>query len=317
MDRYASVNELDDDELDLSFYSSVTTTGSYTQTVGNIFTRHANEIRTATEGALQPLHQIGRKKIRELIAKQNNEVFSFLQHPERTPSALGIAETLFRRYGHDAPTYRGTSSISRELNVDVSMSPVLTEVTASLAAVGAAAIGAADVDASASVPSNTSHSSLSVLTHQLRWIFQQYKTTGEEVQRLEALLQQKTQALDKLQQRLPLITNLTTNDAYPQLLEAFQAYLQNAFRSSQIETTYRELVEAYKKWQVLRELVALPSLANSESREPLCSVCITDPITHAIAPCGHTFCTNCVRRMSHQCYICRGQAREKVKLYFP
>jgi hypothetical protein len=314
MDRYASVNDLEDDELDLSFYSSVTTAGSYTQTVGNIFTRHANEIRTATEGAMQPLHQIGRKKIRELIAKQNNEVFSFLQHPERTPSAIGIAETLFRRYGHDAPTYRGTSSISRELNVDVSMSPVLTEVTAALAAIG---VGGS-VDAS-SVPASVSvgHSPLSVLTHQLRWIFQQYKATGEEVQRLEALLQQKTQALDKLQQRLPLITNLTTNDAYPPLLEAFQAYLQNAFRNSQIETTYRELVEAYKKWQVLRELVALPSLANSESREPLCSVCITDPITHAIAPCGHTFCTNCVRRMSHQCYICRGQAREKVKLYFP
>jgi hypothetical protein len=304
MDRYASVNELDDDELDLSFFSTATVTGSYTQTVNNIFSRHANELRTATEGALQPLHQIGRKKIRELIAKQNNEVFGFLQHPERTPSSLGIAETLFRRYGHDAPTYRGTSSISRELNVDVSMSPVLAEVTAALETVGR--------DASANTLST-----LSVLTHQLRWIFQQYKAVGEEVQRLEALLQQKTQMLDKLQQRLPLITNLTTNDAYPPLLEAFQAYLQNAFRNSQIETTYRELVEAYKKWQVLRELVALPSIANSDSREPLCSVCLTDAITHAIAPCGHTFCTNCVRRMSHQCYICRGQAREKVKLYFP
>ena len=256
--------------------------------------------------ALQPLHQIGRKKIRELVAKQNNEMFSFLQHPDRTPSTIGIAETLFRRYGHDTPTYRGGSSISRELNVDVSMNSVFAEVTAALEAAGS-------TDASASVPPNT----LSILTNQLRWIFQQYKTTGEEVQRLEALLLQKTQILDKLQQRLPLITNLTTNDAYPPLLEAFQGYLQNAFRNSQIETTYRELVEAYKRWQVLRELVALPSLANSDSREPLCSVCITDSITHAIAPCGHTFCTNCVRRMSHQCYICRGQAREKVKLYFP
>lgn len=301
MDRYASVNELDDDDLDLSFFSTATTTGSYTQTVNNVFSRHVSELRTATEGTMQPLHQIGRKKIRELVAKQNNELFSFLQHPERTPSALGIAETLFRRYGHDTPTYRGGSSISRELNVDVSMSAVFAEITTALD----------------SIATDASANTLSVLTHQLRWIFQQYKAVGEEVQRLEALLQQKTQMLDKLQQRLPLITNLTTNDAYPPLLEAFQAYLQNAFRTSQIETTYRELVEAYKRWQVLRELVALPSLANSDSHEPLCTVCITDPITHAVAPCGHTFCTNCVRRMTHQCYICRGQAREKVKLYFP
>jgi hypothetical protein len=191
MDRYASVNELDDDDLDLTYFSTATTTGSYTQTVNNIFSRHTSELRTATEGALQPLHQIGRKKIRELIAKQNNEVFSFLQHPERTPSAIGIAETLFRRYGHDAPTYRGTSSISRELNVDVSMSSVLAEVTAALAAVGATAIDAsASVTAGISSLSVASSSSeldtrlraslgdaLTVLTHQLRWIFQQYKAT--------------------------------------------------------------------------------------------------------------------------------------------
>ena len=318
MDRYATVNEMDDDELDLTYFSTATSTGSYTQTVNNVFSRHANELRSITETVLQPLHQIGRKKIRELIAKQNNELLGFLQHPERTPATIGIAETLFRRYGYDAPTYRGGSSISRELNVDVSMSSVLAEVSASLALI-ATADTVADVSSNThcNAHCNANPNTLSVLTQQLRWIFQQYKATGEDVQRLEALLKQKTQLLDKLQHMLPLITTLMTNDAYPQLLEAFQAYLQNAFHTSQIETTYRELVEAYKKWQILRELVALPSLANAEAREPLCSVCITDPITHAVTPCGHTFCTNCVRRMMHQCYICRGQAREKVKLFFP
>jgi hypothetical protein len=307
---YASVNDLDEEELhplDDSYLTGSHLTGgggSYTITVNNILSRHSGEIRSATEHVMQPLHQIGRKKIKELVTRQNNTLFSFLQHPERTPSSLGIAETLFRRYGHEAPQYRGGSSISRELNVDVSMSSVLQEMDARLATVVAS-------DASEG-------SALSVLSHQLRWIFLQYKAVGEEVQRLEALLQQKTEMLDKLQKRMPLIMNLTGNAAYPQLLEAFQAYLEQAFQGSQIETTYRELVEAYKQWQVLRELVALPAIANhSGSQEPTCTVCLTDVITHAVVPCGHTFCTQCVRRMATQCYVCRGQAREKVKLFFP
>jgi hypothetical protein len=306
---YASVNDLDEEELhpldDTYLATGAGIGGSYTITVNNILSRHSGEIRAAAEQSMQPLHQIGRKKIKELVARQNNTLFAFLQNPERTPSTLGLAETLFRRYGHEAPQYRGGSSISRELNVDVSMAGALHDIQTRLAAV----TGEAD-------PSG--NTVLSTLSHQLRWIFLQYKATGEEVQRLEALLQQKTEMLDKLQKRLPLIMNLTANNAYPPLLDAFNAYLEQAFQGSQIENTYRELVEAYKKWQVLRELVSLPAIANhSGAQEPTCTVCLTDPITHAIAPCGHTFCTQCVRRMAHQCYVCRGQAREKLKLYFP
>lgn len=312
---YASVNDLDEEDLhplDETYFSGtpLTGNGSYTITVNNILSRHSGEIRSATEHALQPLHQIGRKKIKELIARQNNTLFSFLQHPERTPSALGFAETLFRRYGHEAPQYRGGSSISRELNVDISMAATLAEMNGRLETVGAEAVAAA-ADASG-------NNALCVLSHQLRWIFLQYKAAGEEVQRLEALLQQKTEMLDKLQKRLPLVMNLTSNTAYPPLLEAFHTYLEQAFQNSQIESTYRELADAYKKWQVLRELVALPAIANhSGSQEPTCTVCLTDAITHAVVPCGHTFCTQCVRRMATQCYVCRGQAREKVKLFFP
>lgn len=306
---YASVGDLDEEDLhplDDTYLSGTHLTGggSYTITVNNILSRHSGEIRSLTEHVMQPLHQIGRKKIKELVAKQNNGLFSFLQHPERTPSALGLAETLFRRYGHEAPQYRGGSSISRELNVDISMATVIHDLDERLRT---EAVASADASGS-----------LSVLSHQLRWIFVQYKAMGEEVQRLEALLQQKTEMLDKLQKRMPLIMNLTSNSAYPPLLGAFEAYLEQAFQGSQIETTYKELVEAYKKWQVLREMVALPAIANQTgSQEPMCTVCLTDPITHAVVPCGHTFCTQCVRRMAHQCYVCRGQAREKLKLFFP
>lgn len=310
---FAASADFDEEELhpldDTYLSGGQAVGGSYTITMNNILSRHSGEIRALTEQVMQPLHAIGRKKIKELVTRQNNTLFSFLQHPERTPSALGLAETLFRRYGHEAPQYRGGSSISRELNVDVSMATVLEDVSVRLGAVRGDVEGA---DAS-----GTSHD-LSVLSHQLRWIFVQYKTVGEEVQRLETLLQQKTEMLDKLQKRMPLIMNLTSNTAYPPLLEAFQAYLEQAFQGSQIETTYKELVEAYKKWQVLRELVALPAIANQNSaQEPTCTVCLTDAITHAVVPCGHTFCTQCVRRMTNQCYVCRGQAREKLKLFFP
>jgi len=36
----------------------------------------------------------------------------------------------------------------------------------------------------------------------------------------------------------------------------------------------------------------------------------------AIVPCGHTFCGGCAKKQNTNCYICRGQIRERIKLYF-
>jgi hypothetical protein len=122
--------------------------------------------------------------------------------------------------------------------------------------------------------------------------------------------------LDKLQQRMPMITSLSNNDALPGLLESFSKYLEKSFQDSKFEDTYVKLAEHYKKWSILREIISIQqSVSQSDQTEPLCSICIQDSITHAIIPCGHTFCTSCARKINLTCYICRGTIREKIKLY--
>jgi hypothetical protein len=109
---------------------------------------------------------------------------------------------------------------------------------------------------------------------------------------------------------------LKTNEALPALLDAFHGYSTEIFKEAHFETTYKELAEAYKKWNILRELITFQNLTSPDTKEPMCAICLADPITHTVVPCGHTFCTSCVRRMNVSCYLCRGTIRERVKLFF-
>lgn len=297
----ASVNEMDDtDMMDLDAQFLVGSHhSSYTTTVQNIMNRQNSEIKANTEPVLQPLYQVSRKRLRELVQRHNNELFKFLERPDRTPNSLGIAEALFRKFGQEPPTVaRSTPPISRELFLDTSMNQVVTDLDTTMAK-------------DTGMPG-----SLQTLTTHMKWAFNQYKMTGEEVMRLEALLNQKTEILDKHQNRLNAMMTLKANEALPSLLDAFHAYSTEIFKEANFETTYKELAEAYKKWNVLRELITFQNITSPDTKEPMCAICLADPITHTVVPCGHTFCTSCVRRMNVSCYLCRGTVRERVKLFF-
>ena len=294
-DFYASaLGELEDQSLDYGFPSSVQMATPYSSSLGTIFSRHAAEIRSVAEPILQPLHQVSKRRIRDMIVRQNNELFQFMQHPERSPSNLGIAETIFRKYSHDVPVTSRFHAISRELNLDMSLNPVLQGIETSISG---------------------ESFSLSKLSQQLKHVFVLYRQAGEEVVRLEAQLSQKADTLDKLQQRIPLLTTLTANEALDPLLVSFETYMKEVFVSARFEDTYQELVTAYKKWYLLREVVAFQQVASPTTTEPLCGICISEPVSHCVSPCGHTFCTSCVRRMTLTCYLCRGSVKDRIKLF--
>lgn len=300
---FGATELVDDDDRPLEFsLDAQAGPGAYSSALQNIFGRHCAEIRTQTDATIAPLHQVSRKKLREIVSKQNNQLFSFLQRPDRTPHTNGIAEAIFRRYGHDIPSlHRGASQpISRELNLDVSMNSVTTDIETQLQRV-----------------TPQGQPLFNTLTIQLKWLFTQYKNLGEEILRLESILSQKIDTLDKLQQRTPVISSLTNNDALPELLESFGKYMEKAFQESKIEDTYKQLAETYKKWNVIREIISLQlATTDTSSSEPMCSICLTESVGFAVVPCGHTFCTTCSRKMNMNCYLCRGVIREKLKLYF-
>ena len=229
-------------------------------------------------------------------------MFSFMARPDRTPHMIGLAETIFRRYGHDVPSIKGNSSASmlRDLNLDASMCSVTAFFDEGL-------------------KKNTSATDvlgLDDFLRQTRWMFNQYRIIGEEVIRLETVLYQKIDLLDKLNSRCPMITSLANNEVLPELIESFAKYADSIYKSTQIEDSYKDLVEAYKKWNICRQLISLHNNFRNETHDPQCSICLTDTVSMTIVPCGHTFCGNCIKKQNTTCYICRGTIRERVRLFF-
>jgi hypothetical protein len=263
-----------------------------------IFSKHGMEIKSSAEDATQILIHSSKKKLRELISKHNSELFSFMMHPEKLPSIMNVAETIFRKYGQDAPTIKGHTAqqLLKDLHLDVSLEPIVAYFDDGLKQL-------------------QGDGALQDFMKQLRWVFSQYRTIGEEVLRLETLLFQKMEVLDKLQNRIPLVTGLAENEALPELIGAFSKYATHVYASSHFEETYKQLVEEYKKWNMCRQLVCMPN-SMGQGKEPQCSICLHEPVSNAIVPCGHTFCGNCSKKQNTTCFMCRGQIRERIKLYF-
>ena len=272
--------------------------GKYKSTVTTILSKHSLEIKSMVDDIAYMHTQASKKKLKELITKHNNELFLFMMHPEKLPQMITSADAIFRKYGREPPTIKGhtTQKLLKDLNLDISMDGVIVELNEGIQKLK----GEGKIDD---------------FMRQLRWIFHQYRAIGEEVIRLETNLFQKMEMLDKLQNRMQIVTGLSNNEALPELIESFTKYTNQIYASSQFEENYKALVEEYKKWNICRQVISASNLLQPAT-EPHCTICLLEPITSAIVPCGHTFCGNCSKKQNTTCYICRGQIRERVKLYF-
>jgi hypothetical protein len=281
------------------FVLDTATPGKYKSTISNILSKHCAEVKNSSDEIVQPIASISKKKLKELISKHNNDIFSFMAKPERTPHMLGLAESIFRKYGHEIPTIKGnnTNTVLRDLNLDASMNNVVASFNEGLKNI-------------------KGEGGLEDFLKQTRWVFNQYKNIGEEILRLETILFQKIDLLDKLNSRTPMITSLVQNEVLPELIDAFAKYADSIYQTTKIEDNYIELVEAYKKWNICRQIISFHNNFKSETHDPLCGICLTDPVTTAIVPCGHTFCGNCIKKQNTNCYMCRGTIRERIKLFF-
>ena len=290
--EYASWDEDDISDITLN---TLDIPGKFKTTVTNILSSHCCEIKTVSDDIVQPIN-VAKKKLKELITKHNNEIFSFMSRPDKTPHIIGIAETIFRRYGHEVPSIKGRINILKDLNLDASMNSIVCEFDENLRKIGG--------------------SGLEDFTKQMRWMFTQYRNIGEEILRQETVLHQKLELLDRLHNRMPLITGLTTNEVLPELIETFSKYAESVYNTCKIDVIYLDLIELYKKWNICRQIISLQHNIKNNVNEPQCSICLTESVSFAIVPCGHTFCSICSKKQNTNCYICRGNIRERIKLFF-
>jgi hypothetical protein len=112
--------------------------------------------------------------------------------------------------------------------------------------------------------------------------------------------------------RIPHTTALTAE--YEALQSALLHFIESQYAALRIEADYKEFAEHYDRFHVYRSVLCL--LQPQGGAQPLCAVCMTEPISAAVIPCGHTFCSRCCSTQRNICYICRTPVRDRQRLYF-
>lgn len=269
--------------------------------VGQSLTRHLGEAlpvqSSPAMGSSGPSSNSWRKRLREMMLRQNETVISFLYRPATEHQQIGPVESALRRYALREDIDTHALKTLKTLMTDCSGTPTPQEEIAKLLE----SKGPGDLDS---------------IRAQFQALVDLYKETGEKILDLENQLKAKLEKLDKLQKRVCTVIELQTNEATPDLVKSLENYMKISFRDSHIETLYKQLILLYKKHYSLREAIGVFRVANYQTSEPTCAICITEPVASAIVPCGHTFCSTCVKRMSLECGICRTKIRERIKLYF-
>jgi hypothetical protein len=244
-------------------------------------------------------HNNWRKRLREMMVKQNEEMIGFLFKPVTDHPHIGPAEKSLRRFAMREDIDVGSIKPLKQILSDISggiPTEVQKEVEERLALKGP--------------------SSIIQLKQQVTALLDFYKETGEKVLECENQLKMRLEKMDKLQKQVSHIMELQTNDATQELIAAEENYLRLSFRGLSIEHHYKTLLHLYQKHYLLREAISLFKTGNQLTAEPSCPVCMNQAVDCAIVPCGHTYCFNCARRMMSECSICRGRIRDRMKIYF-
>lgn len=239
-----------------------------------------------------------RKRLREMMIRQNETVLGFLSRPVTEHGTIGPVENILRRYSFRQDIDTNSVKTFKQL-IDLSGSPltiIQDEIEACILSKGS--------------------SGLTDIKYQFNALIELYKETGEKLMDAENQLKMRIDKMDKVQRRVAIVIELQTNDAMPELTTALENYLTVSFRDMGIENQYKTVVTLYQKHMYLREAMNIFKIGNTTMSEPMCAICISDSVNTAISPCGHTFCGTCAKRMINECGICRGRIRDRLKLYF-
>ena len=259
--------------------------------------RHLTEaLPHSTSPALGPSTHTNnwRKRLREMMIRQNETVLGFLTRPAIDHPTVGPVESILRRYSFRQDIDANSIKTFKQL-IDLSGSDVHADIEACLSAKG---------------PSNSLD-----MKRQFNALIELYKETGDKLMDAENQLKMRIEKMDKIQKRVSTVIELQTNDATADLTNALENYLKVTFRDMGIEGQYKILLVLYQKHYALREAMNMFKIGNVAS-EPMCPVCLSDSVNTAISPCGHTFCGTCAKRMLSECGVCRGRIRDRLKLFF-
>lgn len=307
---YASANFQDAEESrpSASFFEAFGGSDAIQGIVSQSLTRHITEavpMRSPSQSQSQNPNT-WRKRLREMMLRQTETVLDFLAKPSEHQSAVGTVESILRKY-----------SIRQE--VDVTNIKTLGQLFAEASGTGPegqkqSITETIDAEIKECI-TERGGTTLSDVRSQVTALIDLYKQTGEKVLECENQLRLRIEKVDKLQRRVSVILELQTNEATQDLLNGMEKYMQLSVRDLGIDGLYTQLIYLYQKHITLRDAIQLFKTGSSLPSEPVCAICLSDSISHAIVPCGHTFCLSCSRKMTYECGICRSKIKDRMKIF--
>lgn len=262
----------------------------YTDGVNAILQSHVSEIK-GKNGSVMTTPAGWKKRLREFLSTKNDELLGFLRGSMSSHPTLGKGDQILRRYG----TIRYTPDLLlKNVVLDASGINPIDEINAYLLSLRT---GTAVEDYSKAV----------------KYIFDMYREFGEIALKYETSLKEKLDILDKVQGKLSGIVDLDPLETYCPLMEATEAYVGKMYEKHSIEDEYNGFIAAYRKFLALREIVVNTRMLESE---PICMICLNESVSYALTPCGHTYCSTCIKKQYSACFLCRGTIRDRVRIYF-
>jgi len=284
---YASPNDFPDMLEPLDTKQNV----NIEMTVGNVILHHVSE-----SADRQNQHRTWRRKVREILMNHQEKILQFFTKklPETHP--LKTAHILLTKYGK---TFAHDRQIPQFFKDFIGDSPQtgLEQLNKYLN----------DLSNSRSQDSPVGKW-LNMSRHMLDYL----RDTGDELIRVDQRLQMECQRIDGIVDKVSQLVSLPDPD-----IEGFQdmmsKYIEKQFQSTDLEKLYWDYIFTLQKYSTLREILIPQRIANQS--EPLCCICMTEPIVMAMSPCGHTFCTNCSKK-TIVCHICRQQVISRLRVFF-
>ena len=260
---------------------------SYSNAVNNAMNKHYSELREKTT-----IHQEWNKKFRDLFVTKNTKLLEFLTCKLRKHPVLNSAEHFFQLFQN--PIHFNKSM--KEIVLDISGSSGSSELNRKMEEKG--------------------FQSIEKFIEQGNYILDEYKLSIDKILDKEKLLKMKLDSLDSMNNRIKNIASIDNNEHYPELMGTIEKYIGKIFENNMIEADYTDVINEYKQFISLREILRVIRRVDIIEKEPLCGICFDNSITHAFVPCGHTFCSVCMKRQALTCSVCRTGVRDMVKIYF-
>jgi hypothetical protein len=279
----------------LNLYFDMTGTGipnAYSLIVDNVITKAVDEMKQKT---VSQLPTGWKKKLRDFMVNKHQAILDCIEMSLGSHPVLSKLEILHQKFA--CTNFFPNASSVKTILLDISGSDVIAEINAELLSI-------------------SKESSLQTHVEQTKYLFDKYREMGEAIMEREQKIKNKMETFNRLNTKLSCLFEIESNDKYEAVMKSVEEYLKHIYEINKFDEDYHNLLEAYRRFISLRDIIQMGRTRDIIEKEPVCGICIQESVMYAIVPCGHTFCQTCSRRQMGTCYMCRSTIKEKVKLFF-